>query len=108
MSLSQGEVNFDLVPRLEATAEAQAPTDIDATVIAAVKSALGGQVTDVRASQRLTDSAACLVAGGLIASSSGCARAQAAVPAAVGRPGVPELHCSGVRTIPRLVEGETP
>jgi molecular chaperone HtpG len=33
-------------------------------VIAAVKAALGDKVTDVRASQRLTDSAACLVAGG--------------------------------------------
>jgi molecular chaperone HtpG len=62
MSLSQGELNFDLVPRLEATPEAEAATDIDATLIAAVKSALGGQVTDVRASQRLTDSAACRVA----------------------------------------------
>src|SRR5262249_49689624 len=36
----------------------------DAVVIAAVKAALGEQVADVRASQRLTDSAACLVAGG--------------------------------------------
>jgi len=33
-------------------------------VIAAVKGALGESVSDVRASQRLTDSAACLVAGG--------------------------------------------
>jgi molecular chaperone HtpG len=33
-------------------------------VIAAVKAALGERVFDVRASQRLTDSAACLVAGG--------------------------------------------
>jgi molecular chaperone HtpG len=67
-SLSQGEVNFDLVPRLdpgegEETA-AKAGID-DAAVIAAVKAALGERVADVRASQRLTDSAACLVAGGL-------------------------------------------
>jgi molecular chaperone HtpG len=63
-SLSQGEVNFDLVPRLEESKEAEPASDLDATVIAAVKSALGERVTDVRASQRLTDSAACLVAGG--------------------------------------------
>jgi molecular chaperone HtpG len=67
-SLSQGEVNFDLIPLLEQPAKdedkpASAAVD-DAIVIAAVKSALGDKVTDVRASQRLTDSAACLVAGG--------------------------------------------
>jgi molecular chaperone HtpG len=67
-SLSQGEVNFDLVPLLEQPAKdddksAAAAVD-DAVVIAAVKAALGDKVTDVRASQRLTDSAACLVAGG--------------------------------------------
>jgi molecular chaperone HtpG len=62
-SLSQGEVNFDLVPRVEGAAAETAPADTDAAVIAAVKSALGEQVADVRASQRLTDSAACLVAG---------------------------------------------
>jgi len=62
-SLSQGEINLDLVPRLEQAAVAEPASDMDATVIAAVKSALGEQVADVRASQRLTDSAACLVAG---------------------------------------------
>jgi molecular chaperone HtpG len=62
-SLSQGEVNLDLVPRLEATEDAAA-SDTDAAVIEAVKGALGEQVSDVRASQRLTDSAACLVASG--------------------------------------------
>ena len=36
----------------------------DAAVIAAVKAALGERVSEVRASQRLTDSAACLVAAG--------------------------------------------
>ena len=35
----------------------------DAVIIAAVKSALGEKVSDVRASQRLTSSASCLVAG---------------------------------------------
>jgi molecular chaperone HtpG len=63
-SLSQGEVNLDLVPRLDQTAEGEPASAIDATVIEAVKSALGEQVSEVRASQRLTDSAACLVASG--------------------------------------------
>jgi molecular chaperone HtpG len=65
-SLSQGEVDFGLVPVLEQPADvapASAVVD-DAIVIAAVKAALGERVSDVRASQRLTDSAACLVAGG--------------------------------------------
>jgi molecular chaperone HtpG len=67
-SLSQGEVNFDLIPLTEQPGKeedkpASAAVD-DAIVIAAVKTALGDKVTDVRASQRLTDSAACLVAGG--------------------------------------------
>jgi molecular chaperone HtpG len=66
-SLSQGEVNFDLVPRLEPDNKDETPASAevdDAVIIAAVKSALGEQVSDVRASQRLTNSAACLVAGG--------------------------------------------
>jgi len=66
-SLSQGEVNFDLVPLLEQPASEEKPASAavdDAVVIAAVKAALGERVSDVRASQRLTDSAACLVAGG--------------------------------------------
>jgi molecular chaperone HtpG len=66
-SLSQGEVNFDLVPLKEPPADETKPASAavdDAVVIAAVKAALGEQVSDVRASQRLTDSAACLVAGG--------------------------------------------
>jgi len=68
-SLSQGEVDFGLVPLLDEskpaeTEPASAVVD-DAIVIAAAKTALGERVSDVRASQRLTDSAACLVAGGL-------------------------------------------
>jgi molecular chaperone HtpG len=45
--------------------EAEAkPTELDdAAVVAAVKTALGERVSDVRASKRLTDSPACLVAG---------------------------------------------
>jgi molecular chaperone HtpG len=63
-SLSQGEVNLDLVPRLEEGDGKDAPPSPDeAEVIAAVAAALGERVTEVRASQRLTESAACLVAG---------------------------------------------
>jgi molecular chaperone HtpG len=69
-SLSQGEVDFGLVPLVEKPAEEakeeaeKAGATDDAEVIAAIKTALGERVSDVRASQRLTDSAACLVAGG--------------------------------------------
>jgi molecular chaperone HtpG len=63
-SLSQGEVDLDLVPRLEeGDAKEAPPAAEDAQIIAAVKAALGERVTEVRASQRLTESAACLVAG---------------------------------------------
>ena len=66
-SLSQGEVDFGLVPLLDAESEkkeedAKGEGADDAAVIEAVKSALGERVSDVRASTRLTDSAACLVA----------------------------------------------
>ena len=64
-SLSQGDVDFGLVPLLDETAgkaDRTAETESDASVIAAVKQALADQVSDVRASQRLTESAACLVA----------------------------------------------
>jgi molecular chaperone HtpG len=69
-SLSQGEVDFGLVPLIEGAAKAaeaktEQPPEVDeAAVIAAVKTALGDRIADVRASRRLTDSAACLVAGG--------------------------------------------
>jgi len=67
-SLSQGEVDFGLVPLADKDSGGQAeqaPGAIDhAGIIAAVKGALGERVSEVRASQRLTDSAACLVAGG--------------------------------------------
>jgi molecular chaperone HtpG len=66
-SLSQGEVDLSLVPMLDQAASPDAeakPGEVDdAAVIAAVKSALGEQVSDVRSSTRLTDSPACLVAG---------------------------------------------
>jgi molecular chaperone HtpG len=66
-SLSRGEVDFSQIPLIESDGDAkdsQSSTEDNATVIAAVKAALGERVSEVRASQRLTDSAACLVAGG--------------------------------------------
>jgi molecular chaperone HtpG len=67
-SLSQGEVDFSLVPLLEEAAppqdDAAKPGAVDdETLIAAVKEALGERVSNVRASTRLTESPACLVAG---------------------------------------------
>jgi molecular chaperone HtpG len=61
-SLSQGDVNFALVPLLDQASEQKPASDEDAAVIKAVKDALAEQVSEVRASQRLTESAACLVA----------------------------------------------
>ena len=65
-SLSQGDIDFGLIPLLEDKADDKkedAGTD-EATTIALVRDALGERVSDVRASQRLTSSASCLVAGG--------------------------------------------
>ncbi|HEY6995578.1 MAG TPA: molecular chaperone HtpG [Xanthobacteraceae bacterium] len=67
-SLSQGEVDLSLVPLLEAAApppeDAAKAGEIDeAALIEAVKNALGERVSNVRASSRLTESPACLVAG---------------------------------------------
>ncbi len=63
-SLSQGDVNFDLVPLLDENAKDRPePAADEATAIAAVKASLGERVSDVRASTRLTTSASCLVAG---------------------------------------------
>jgi molecular chaperone HtpG len=62
-SLSQGDVNFDLIPLLEENAkEKPEPGADEATTIAAIKASLGERVSDVRASTRLTTSASCLVA----------------------------------------------
>ena len=64
-SLSQGDVDFSLVAPLDDKKdEPKADEDKtdEASVIAAVKLALGERVSDVRASQRLADSPACLVA----------------------------------------------
>jgi molecular chaperone HtpG len=61
-SLSQGDIDFSLVPLLDKDAPAPESSEADKDVLKAVKDALGDQVSEVRASQRLTDSPACLVA----------------------------------------------
>jgi molecular chaperone HtpG len=62
-SLSQGDIDFGLIPLLDDKKE-EAKSDADeAAIIALIKASLGDRVADVRASQRLTASASCLVAG---------------------------------------------
>ena len=62
-SLSKGEIDFALIPPIEKDGkEATEPAVDEAMTIAAIKSVLGERVADVRASQRLTASASCLVA----------------------------------------------
>ncbi|HEY4169913.1 MAG TPA: molecular chaperone HtpG, partial [Reyranella sp.] len=61
-SLSQGDIDFGLVPLLDNNTPSPDATEADKDVLKAVKDALGDQVSEVRASQRLTDSPACLVA----------------------------------------------
>lgn len=65
-SLSQGDVDFGLIPVAEDKAEdkKEEPAADEAMTITLVKEALGECVSDVRASQRLTSSASCLVASG--------------------------------------------
>src|SRR3984885_12402506 len=67
-SLSQGDVDFGLIPLLEEKSEEDKskdkPETDEAAVIAVIKDTLGERVSDVRASQRLTSSASCLIAGG--------------------------------------------
>ena len=63
-SLSQGDVDFSLVPLLDEHKKGDTTSDADeAMIIAVIKSHLGDRVSDVRVSQRLTSSASCLVAG---------------------------------------------
>jgi molecular chaperone HtpG len=65
-SLSQGDVDFGLIPLLEEKADDNKDDSgaDEAATIAVIKHTLGDRVSDVRASQRLTSSASCLVAGG--------------------------------------------
>ncbi len=65
-SLSQGDLNFDLIPLTEDNKEKdkdEKPAADEASTIAVIKASLGDRVTDVKASTRLTTSASCLVAG---------------------------------------------
>jgi molecular chaperone HtpG len=62
-SLSQGDLNFDLIPLLEENTDKTEPAADEAATIAIIKASLGERVTDVKASTRLTTSASCLVAG---------------------------------------------
>ncbi|WP_024506105.1 molecular chaperone HtpG [Bradyrhizobium sp. ARR65] len=65
-SLSQGDLNFDLIPLLDEHAkenEKAEPAADESATIALIKASLGDRVTDVKASTRLTTSASCLVAG---------------------------------------------
>ncbi len=66
-SLSQGDLNLDLIPRIDEKDEAkkEEPAADEAATIAVIKAALGERVSDVKASTRLTSSASCLVADSL-------------------------------------------
>lgn len=63
-SLSQGDLNLDLIPRVDEKDETKKdePEADEAATIAVIKAALGERVSDVKASTRLTSSASCLVA----------------------------------------------
>jgi molecular chaperone HtpG len=63
-SLSQGDINFDLIPPIDQDEKNKTgPAADEAETIALIKASLGDRVTDVKASTRLTTSASCLVAG---------------------------------------------
>jgi molecular chaperone HtpG len=62
-SLSQGDLDFGLIPRIDDSKDEAKPDTDEAAIIAVIKATLGERVSDVRASQRLTSSASCLVAG---------------------------------------------
>jgi molecular chaperone HtpG len=62
-SLSQGDVDFGLIPLLDDHKDESEPEADEAAIIAVIKANLADRVSDVRASQRLTSSASCLVAG---------------------------------------------
>ena len=60
-SLSQGDVDFANIPLPNEEGEKAAAAD-EAEIVKVAREALGDKVSEVRASQRLTESAACLVA----------------------------------------------
>jgi molecular chaperone HtpG len=62
-SITQGAADLSLIPLLDGKAEARPETTAEVTtLIEALKQVLAEEVADVRASDRLTDSAVCLVA----------------------------------------------
>src|SRR4051795_1539974 len=62
-SVTQGAADLTLIPLVEPKSDSNAQTSEAVTrFIAGVKATLGDQVSDVRASERLTESAVCLVA----------------------------------------------
>lgn len=63
-SLSQGDIDFDLIPLLDDKDNTKDDTAVDeAATVAAIKASLGDRVADVKVSRRLTTSASCIVAG---------------------------------------------
>ncbi|MCP3473087.1 molecular chaperone HtpG [Bradyrhizobium sp. CCGUVB1N3] len=60
-SLGQGDLNLDLIPRVD-DAQKDEPAADEAATIALIKASLNERVSDVKASTRLTSSASCLVA----------------------------------------------
>jgi len=60
-SLGQGDLNLDLIPRVDEEKKDEPAAD-EAATIALIKASLGERVSDVKASTRLTSSASCLVA----------------------------------------------
>lgn len=65
-SVTQGAADLDLIKLKDDVKQPAADDAATATLIAAMKQALGDKVKDVRASKRLTESAVCLVADGLM------------------------------------------
>jgi molecular chaperone HtpG len=65
-SVTQGNADLDLIKAKEDVKAEAGDETATATLIAALKQALGSKVKDVRKSQRLTDSAVCLVADGMM------------------------------------------
>jgi molecular chaperone HtpG len=63
-SITQGAADLDLIPVKDAPPKNEQAEAATATLIVAMKQALGDKVKDVRNSKRLTDSAVCLVADG--------------------------------------------
>ena len=61
-SVTQGMADLSLIPLTEGEAAGATATDEVAAFIVSVKATLGDEIGDVRASERLTESAVCLVA----------------------------------------------